>query len=450
MDHEFDIAVIGGGTAGMSAVKRASELGAKVCLVEEGPLGGYSFNQGTFFIRYLLSLVKNHASTETPLPPLSDLFASGKKMGHDVSLSLKNEVANLGITLFEGHGSIINKNQIQIDGTSVKELVKAKNIIICTGSIPKPIATIPFDKDIQSTDTFLNFTETPSHLLVVGGNKVGVEVSHLFNVLGSKVFLVEENARLIADKDPELISILESVFKQQKIKTLLNKKLISILKKESEIDITLDGGIKFSVNKTIFECERIGNCEYIGIKKISLEQGKNHEIWVNEKMETSSPGIYAAGSVTGHQHSAELSEEEGKVAAENALKKETVLNLEHIPFRLFSNPEICSVGSNLEEAHHKGYRGVEGRSTYESLEVAELNNKIEGICKIVVDRDTRKIIGAQIAGPHAHELLTLVLLALKRGSSIKVLSQISCGSGQYSRLIQEAAKDCLRSLIGAR
>ncbi len=450
MSQEFDIAVIGGGTAGMSAARRASELGARVCLIEKNRLGGFGFNHGTFFIRYLLSIIQDHTSSANSLPTLSDLSASGKKMGLDVSLSLKNEIENLGITFFEGQGSLIEKNQIQIDGPQEKKLVKPKNIIICTGSISKPIATIPFDKDIQTTDAFSNFEKTPVSLLVVGGNKIGLEVSTLFNILGAKVFLVEEKSRLIADKDPELINILESNFKKQKIKTLLNKKIISILKKENEIDITLDGGIKFSVNKVLFECERLGNCENIGLNNNSLELGKNNEIWVNEKMETSFPGIFAAGSVTGHQHSAELSEEEGNVAAENALKKESVLNLDHVPFRLFSYPEICSVGSNLEEAHHKGYRGVEGRSCYESLEVSELHKKIEGICKIVVDRETRKIIGAQIAGPQAHELMTIILLALKRGSSIKVLSQISCGFGQYSRLIQEAAKDCLRSLTGAR
>ena len=129
---------------------------------------------------------------------------------------------------------------------------------------------------------------------------------------------MDENQRLIHDRDPDLITALETGFKKQKIKTLLGKKIISIFKDTEKIDITLDGGVKFSTERILVAGERVGNTADLGLDDLSIEKGASQEIWVNEMMETSLKGVFAAGSVTGRSRSLQISKEEGRVAGINA------------------------------------------------------------------------------------------------------------------------------------
>ena len=202
--------------------------------------------------------------------------------------------------------------------------------------------------------------------MIVGGDKTGLEAAYLFNLLGTKVFLVDENNRLIHDRDPDLITALEAGFKQQKIKTLLGKKIISIFKDTEKIDITLDGGVKFSTERVLVSGERMGNTAGLGLDGLSIEKGSNQEIWVNENMETSLKGVFRRGSVTGRSRSLQISKEEGRVAGVNAAGGSESIDQDQIPFYLQTQPEIASIGCLSGNAHYKGYRAVEGR--YDSPE----------------------------------------------------------------------------------
>ncbi len=205
------------------------------------------------------------------------------------------------------------------------------------------------------------------------------------------------------------------------------------------------------MEKILVGREREGCLEKTGIGELGLEQGEHGAIWTDEKMQTSQAGVYAAGSLTGHGRSYDRSQEEGRVAGANAMGKDKQLNPDQIPFRLYTSPEIASVGFRAEDAHHKGFRAVEGIFHESNLDKeAETAVSNGSFCRLVADRESRKLLGAQLVGQGAGDTLSMILLAIQRGTTVKTLAQISAGFGGGSRAVKEAARMCLKGLSPKR
>ena len=445
----YDVVVIGAGVAGMAAACRAAEKGQKVCLVEKDQIGGLCVHRGLFLLRWILAHHENFANSH----PI-DFPAMVKAFQETAQKVAENRIRTLednGVALVKGIGTVIGKDQIRVVSDPADATIKGNRIVLATGSLPKPNVTIPFDDSrVFSFDDFSRLQEVPESLLIGGASQAGLELAVVFNRLGTKVFLVEGKPRLIPDQDPEIIDALEQSFKKQKIKTLLNKKIISTFMEPSKIDVTLDGGVKFSVEKMVMVGERLGNTAEALAPGLDIELGKDQEVWVNEEMETSLKGVYAAGSVTGRQPCPDVSEAEGKAAGGNAAGAGKALDRDQIPFRVLTTPEIASVGCLASEAHHKGFRAVEGRVDRSSLDHSLIHEETEGFFKIVADRESKKIIGAQFLGSRASELLAPVLLAMKKGNPVSALTQFSTGWGAGTEGVQKAARACVRAWSGQR
>ena len=443
----YDAVVIGGGVAGFAAACGAADKGAKVCLIEKDHVGGPGVHRGLFLLRWMLSR-QEKSSHLIDFPATVAAFQETAQRASENRICILKENA---ITVVKGLGTLVGKGQVRVVSDHGDEMIKGDRIVLATGSLPRPNLTIPFDGiRVLPADDFSLLQKTPESLLIVGASQMGLELAVLFNRLGAKVFLVEEKPRLIPDQDPEMIEALEQSFKKQKIKTLLNKKIISTFMDESKIDITLDGGVKFSVEKMLMAGERLGNTVDAVAPGLGIEMGQNQEIWVNEAMETSLAGVYAAGSVIGRKPCPDVSVAEGRVAGGNAAGANKTLDRDQIPFRVLTTPEIASVGCLASEAHHKGFRAVEGRADLASLDYALIHGEAEGFFKIVADRESKKIIGAQFLGPRASELMAPVLLAMKKGNSVSVLTQISPGWGAGTEGVQKAAQACVRAGSGQR
>ena len=442
--EEFDIIVLGGGTAGVAAAQSAVETGARVALVESNRLGGHSLFKG----QLPLQIMRDRMGTSDEQISFESLIQEVDEKTEEISKEIEEQLKSSGVNYIKGDGALAGGHQVMVRQGEDSTLLKAGKVIIATGSIPKPIPMIPFDEhSIFHSDRLLDWKEAPSSLSIVGGNKTGLETATLFSLLGTKVFLVDENQRLIHDKDPDLITALEAGFKKQKIKTLLGKKIISIFKDTDKIDVTLDGGVKFSTERILVSGERLGNTAGIGLDDLSIEKGASHEIWVNENMETSLKGVFAAGSVTGRTRSLQISKEEGRVAGINAAGGSESMDQDKIPFCLQTQPEIASIGCLSSNAHYKGYRAVVGR--YDSSGVEGSDNHEGGFCKIVADRESKRIIGAQILGVQASESITKLQPNIREGVPVKNLTENSELSSSFKPIIS-AAKKCVRALSARR
>ena len=442
--EEFDVIVLGGGTAGVAASQSATEAGARVALVESNRLGGHSLFKGQLPIQVA------HDRQETSGEEISfeSLVREVDEKAEEISRDIEERLKSSGVDCVKGEGVLAGGHQVMVRQREDSTLLKAGKVIIATGSLPKPVANIPFDDhSLFHSDRLLDWKEVPTSLAVICGNKTGLEAAYLFSLLGTKVFLVDENQRLIHDRDPDLITALEAGFKKQKIKTLLGKKIISIFKDTEKINVTLDGGVKFSTEKILVSGERVGNTADLGLNDLSIETGSSREIWVNETMETSLKGVFAVGSVTGRSRSLQISREEGRVAGINAAGGSESVDQDQIPFCLQTQPEIASIGCLSENAHYKGYRAVVGRYDFSGAEGS--NNHEGGFCKIVADRESKQFIGAQILGAQASQSIAHLQSDVREGVPVKNLAEIREPTSSFKPIIS-AAKKCVRALSARR
>lgn len=445
---QFDLAILGAGTAGVATARQAADLGARVCLVEMDAVGGHYLHRGLYPVRCLLADAEFGTARPVEWQAVRDRF---RHIGETASEAIRRDLEQAGVTLIEGKGTFTGGGAVSVETDDGKQEIRADRVVLAMGSSAESIATVPFDEEqILPLDRFLDFKELPENLMIIGDGPPAIETALFFNRLGVRVFLCNESHRLLADLDPELIEALEAGLKQVKVKSLLGKNILSIYKKDESIDITLEGGIKFPVQKILVGQRRVGNTAGSVAAGLGIEMGDHHEVWVNEKMETSCAGLSAVGSVTGHDRSPERSQEEGRVAALNAGGKESALDPDRIPLRLHTTPLIASVGCRAEDAHHKGFRSVEGRYNGVPLNADETEGTGGGFCKLVADRESRKIVGVHILGRGAPEMLTVALLALQRGMTVKTLSQVQPGLGDATKGVFEAARTCLRALTAKR
>jgi len=443
----FDVAVLGAGTAGMSACLRAVDLGARVCLIEPNRFGPSPWT-------LLRQIGIRQAQAQWSCGMMRDdavvveeWIQLAESMADRVSLKLQEQLNDQGVAIKMGEGVLTCPGQVMVQSSAGEVAVEAANIIISTGSQATSAPTLPLDGEkICSPDDIFQLREIPKRVLVLGGGSTGAETAEWYNFFGSKVFLCCEEPRLLSDDDPDLVDALESSMKKQKIKVLAGKRVISIFKDEDGIDVTLDGGIKFTVDRIIRTADRTAVTGSVQARALGIRLGESGEILIDEMQQSSTPGIFAVGSVTGRISTEALSEEEGRVAAANACGKSKTLKRNHIPRIIHSIPEIASVGLAADTAHHHGFRAVMGRVDLKNLPGSFAEPDDTRWVKIVAEKKTGKVLGGQVVSEHASELIPIVLMSLKKGLTVKSLGGLSAGSATEFQGIRYAAKACSDAL----
>ncbi len=446
-----DVVVIGGGVAGVSAALRAVELGAKTFLVERAELGGQCLHRGLYAIKTALMRLEalKESAAGSASPDVAGLFQTVKTAANNISAQWEQNLEKRKVQVLKGTGSLVGGGKILVQGAEGERLIQSPKTILALGSAPKEDPLIPFDGEtVFSAEEIFEFQELPKNILIQGANRCGIELAALLNQLGSRVFLNDEGSRLLPGRDPDLGLFLEEQMKKRKIKSLLNKKISSVFKNAGALDVNLETGIKFSTDAMILCRANKANSE--ALQGTGIDLGEEGEVWVNEFMETTFKGTYAVGSLTGRERDPLLSEEEGRAAAQNALGKVTPLDSKQTPYLLHSNSPIASVGVVCAEAHHYGFQAVEGKCDLSKLDFALAKGEVVGWMKIVGDKSSKKIIGAHLCGPGAHEALHLAALAIRKGLSVKDFAEMTCDWPSPFLGLKKAARSCWGKLMKPR
>ncbi|MDH5761791.1 MAG: NAD(P)/FAD-dependent oxidoreductase [Nitrospinota bacterium] len=439
--NDFDVIILGGGTAGCSAAESAAKQGATVGLVECGRIGGHSLLRGQLPLQIAYDWQKRSGEKIS----FAHLLEEVELQSVIIAKKTEDRLKDSGVELIRGTGFLKDPGKVSIRLPEKDIDLECGKIIIATGSQPHSNSALPFDEHrLLPIDLFMKMKKLPVSILIIGGDKAALEGAQLFNMLGCKVFLVDENTRLVHDLDSSLIEALEKEFKKLKIKVLLGKKIISIFKSPGMIDVTLDGDVKFSTEKILVSAERHGNTSGLGLDSLKIDCGNRREIWINEQMETSRKGIFAAGSVTGRSRSIQISEEEGRVAGINAAGERQSIQRSQIPFYLQTTTPIASIGCLFGKAHFEGYRAVEGRYDVDPGDTTD--SSFPEFCKIVVDRDTSRIIGAQVSGRNAYEVISIIQTKMREGGLLKDLAHFNGSRAAHLKPIIQAAKACAQAL----
>lgn len=452
----MDIAVIGGGPGGYVAALRAAALGAKVALVEYDAVGGTCLNRGCIPSKAMLHSAEIYEQVKTAAefgviaqPPAADLPAMTKRMD-SVIAQLRKGIELLlkgrNVTYLKGKGTLLSTDTIAVRNQDGEEIVKAKKIILATGSAPArpPIPGSNVDGVITSNE-ILWLKEIPKSLAVIGGGAIGLEFGHLFSALGSKVTIIEMLPHILPTEDEEVTTELGRAFRRRAVDIYAPAKVNEIGSKNGMKQVHYTYQEKPGVVEAelvLMATGRIPYTEDLGLETIGIEMDRRF-VKANAKLETNIPGIYAIGDLVGGLQLAHKASAEGRVAVENALGHDAVMDYKAIPACVYTTPETASVGLNEAEATAQGKAVKVGRFPFRALGKAVAIGERTGFVKLVADAETGVLLGAQMIGPHVTDLIAETAVAVQLGLSAHQVAETIHAHPTLAESIQEAAEDIL-------
>ena len=453
MSEMYDVAVIGSGPGGYVAAIRAAQLGANVACIEKDALGGTCLNRGCIPTKALLEASHVVAAVK---------HAPGIEFGEpkvDYGKMVENKDAIVG-RLNKGVGGLFKKNKIthvagigklvaadEIEVTSLvgeTSAVKAKKIIIATGSEPLNIPVFAFDGEmILSSTDILNQKELPESLLVLGGGVIGCEFACFYAEMGVPVTIVEMMDRCLPLGDADVSKEITKALKKLKVKIHTGAKLEKLEKAGGKVVGTLSNGKTVETAKALISIGRKLNADGIGLEDVGVEIGEQKQIVINEHCQTSVPNIYAIGDVTGKLLLAHLASRMAIVAAEHAMGENAAIDYRVVPACVFTHPEAAEVGLTEAAATEQGIDAKAFVFPIQVLGRAQALGELGGFIKLVGDTKTGELIGAQIVCSRAGEMIAEMALAMKLEATVDEIAKTIHVHPTLSEGTMEAAEGWL-------
>lgn len=450
LEMTYDVAVLGGGPAGYVAAIRAAQLGAKVVLIEERVLGGVCMNAGCIPTKALLKTSEMISSLkrakefglENKMENVRWDMAGLRKdrVVKNLRIGIEQLMKGNQIEVIYGRGTVLSAHSLEVKTKEDKKMISFRKLILATGSkplIPSFLKGTDLDGVLTSTD-MLKFTELPKTLAVIGGGVIGVEFATMFAAAGTKVTILELKDRIVWTEDQEVSAELEKILKRQGITVKTLAKVKEIKKGEDGLTVVYEA----KEREQELVCENVllsigRELETESAKVLGLELAEGNRIVVDEYMQTSNPDVYAAGDVIGGKLLAHLAFMEGRIAAENAMGMKHTLNYMAVPACIYTSPESASVGMTEEEARAKGIRPQIGKFHMRHNGRALTLGEREGFVKVVAD-EKGVIIGGQILGANASEMISELTLAIMAGATAEMLADMIHPHPSMSEAIWEA------------
>ena len=462
MVEEFDVAIIGGGPGGYVAAIRAAQLGMKVvCIEKRGALGGTCLNVGCIPSKALLysSELYEKASHEYAShgiklsKPELDL-ATMMKRKDEVTLGLNKGIEGLlkknKVTYLQGFASFIDANNLKIKGDKEEQQIKAKNIIIATGSEVVNLPGIEIDEEkIVSSTGALSLKSVPKKMLVIGAGVIGLELGSVWRRLGSEVTVVEYLDRIVPGMDNEIAKQFQKSMEKQGIKFLLGQKVLSA-KKDAK-------GVKVSIESVADKAKQdldadvvlvaIGRRPYtdnLALENAGVRLDERGRVPVNGHLQTSVKHIYAIGDVIAGPMLAHKAEEEGVAAAEIIAGQAGHVNYDVIPGVIYTNPEVATVGKTEEEVKAAGIEYKIGKFPFMANSRARAIGVSEGLVKIIARSDNDEILGCHIIAPEAGTIIEQMVVAME----YKAASEDIARTVHAHPTLNEAVKEAALAVLG--
>ncbi len=453
---QYDVTVIGSGPGGYVAAIRCAQLGFKTALIEKyNTLGGTCLNVGCIPSKALLDSSEhyynavNHftehgidiSKPKVNFKQMIDRKAGVVKQTCDGIdyLMKKNK-----IDVHHGFGSFVDKNTIKItpDKGEASQITSDK-IIIATGSKPSslPFAKIDKKRIITSTEA-LELKEIPKHLIVIGGGVIGMELGSVYARIGSQVTVVEYLDRIIPTMDSTMGKELTKVAKKQGIECKVSHKVTAIENKGKEVVVTAEDkkGEKVEI-KGDYCLVAIGRRAYtdgLNLEAAGLSTDERGRIDVDNHLKTKVDNIYAIGDVVRGAMLAHKAEEEGTMVAEQIAGQKPHINYKLIPGVVYTWPEVASVGHTEEELKENGVAYKVGSFPFKALGRARASMDVDGLVKVLADKNTDEILGMHIIGARAADMIAAGVTAMEYRASAEDVSRMSHAHPTYMEAVKEA------------
>lgn len=451
-----DLIVIGAGPGGYAAAFFAADHGKKVLLVEKGEaLGGVCLNRGCIPSKALLNAA--HIISEAKHAAARGIIFSEPKVDFTKLVAWKNSVisklsSGIGqlakarnVEVITGKAYFEDSKTVRIETKNGQALFTFENVLIAAGSSPAlPAAFDLGNPRVMTSTEALDINELPKKLLVIGGGYIGMELGTVYADFGSEVTMVEATSVLLAGADRDLarpvIQRGESIFKVIHTET----KVIKMATKGKSISVDMEKeGKKFTetFDKVLVSVGRTPNSKEMGLENAGIDRDERGFIKVNDRQETSVPGVYAIGDIAGGLLLAHKASKEAKIAVEAILGQETSFDKNIIiPAVVFTDPELAWAGLTEAEAKEKGIAVKVSKFPWGASGRALTLDRPSGLTKLVIDPQTERILGVGIVGPHAGDLIGEGVLAIEMGATATDLAETVHPHPTLSETLMEAAE----------
>lgn len=424
-ETDYDLAILGSGSAAFAAAIRARDAGARVVMIEQGTIGGTCVNIGCVPSKALLAAADlYYRAGHSPFYGVDtralgvDLAALVGQKDELVSALRQEKYIDLvqayGWDLLRGHGRFADAETVEVDGRSLL----AGHFLVATGASPAipPIPGLEKSGYLTST-TALELTELPASMVVIGANAVGLELGQLFLHLGVSVTFLEVADRIAPFEEPEISAALTAVLSDQGAEVHTGAHITGVERTGEwrRVQVEVDGTTReIEAAQVLVATGRRPNTSNLGLDRAGIETDGRGSVMVDGHLQTSNPRVWAAGDVTGAPQFVYVSAYQGMVAADNILGDNSrIADLSALPRVTFTSPQLASAGMTEQEAARAGYLPKTSLLPLSAVPRALVNQETRGLFKLVADEVTDKLLGVHILADNAGDIIYAGVLALK-------------------------------------
>ncbi|KQL44508.1 dihydrolipoamide dehydrogenase [Brevibacillus choshinensis] len=450
---EVDVLVIGAGPGGYVAAIRAAQLGKTVAVVEKAELGGVCLNVGCIPSKAMIHAAHTYEHTQhtesmgITMENVKVDFAKVQEWKGGIVKQLTGGVGSLfkgnKIQVIPGEALFVSENEVRVFHGYDVNRYRFEHCIIATGSRPIELPAFPFAKRVLSSTEALSLTELPKSIVVIGGGYIGIELGTVFAKFGTKVTILEGADQILPGFEPDMPRLVER--KLKKLDVTIHTKALAQGMEETENGVIVTAEVKgeqkqIEAEYILVTVGRRPNTDELGVRDIGMNLTDRGLIVVDKQGRTNIPNVYAIGDIVPGPALAHKASYEGKVAAEAIAGHPAEVDYKAIPAVVFCDPEIASVGINEKEAKEKGIDYVVGRFPFAANGRALSVNAGEGYVKLIGEKGTNLVLGAQIVGVEASNIIAEIGLAIEMGATLEDIELTIHAHPTLGEVTMEAAE----------
>ncbi|MFD1031118.1 dihydrolipoyl dehydrogenase [Metaplanococcus flavidus] len=450
---ETDTLVIGSGPGGYVAAIRAAQTGQKVTIVEKEYIGGVCLNVGCIPSKAMISV--GHRFVEAQHSDDMGVVAKEVTLNFEKAQAFKDGVVKKltggvesllkgnKVEIVRGEAYFVDENTVKVMDDKSSQTYKFKNAIIATGSRPVEIPTFKFtDRVINSTGA-LALTELPKKLVVIGGGYIGTELGTAFANMGSEVTILEGAPDILAGFEKQMTSIVKKGLKKKGVEVITKASAKGVEETDSGVTVTYEAGGEEKTVEADYVLVTVGrrpNTDEMGLEELNVKMSERGLIEVDKQCRTNISNIYAIGDVVAGLQLAHKASYEGKVAAEVIAGEKSEVDYMAIPAVCFTDPELASVGLSEEQAKEEGFEAAAAKFPFAANGRALSLNATEGFVKLVSRKSDGLLLGAQIVGAGASDMIAELGLAIEAGMTVEDIAMTIHAHPTLAEISMEAAE----------
>ena len=449
------ITIIGGGPGGYVAAIKAAQMGAEVVLIEKEYIGGTCLNTGCIPTKVLLHSTEIYHQLKNEAEALGleindlkvnwgNLLTRKELVATQLVEGVKNILRTLNVEVVGGYAKFTSNKTIEISLTAGgNRSISFDKAIVATGSksIIIPIPGNDLEGVITSREA-MSLEEIPESICIIGGGVIGVEFANIYSNLGTQVTIIEMLPRLVANMDHDIVNSLEEALADEGVKVYKSAKVLRIDRSGKDLQVTAqfnDDSFQVIAEKVIMATGRKPSGDGLGLEEIGVKVDRG-AIQVDSLFKTDVDNIYAIGDCTGGVQLAHVASASGLMVAELIMGERMTMDFRTIPYCVYTNPELASVGLTEQDAEMKGYKIKVGKFPMYGNGKSAITGNVRGMVKIIADENTGEVLGIHIAGNSATELIASGAVAMRLEATVQELITTIYAHPTVGEAIHEAAE----------